>query len=195
MMPLMLAAVFSTVSQEQETASDLSNHSAANCLYVALHALDQNCEIQLSQLLEDLNRSHRTDRLVEMKDFAVNAGFKALPVRTSLESLRIRQKPFLFIANVSDQYFVIVSDVSEDMVAVEDPPRSSRVPVAAFNSRWDQSGLLLSTQELEPESLISDRLWWNRFVYRTAVGVASFAGALVLAAIIRIGWRRWTNKA
>jgi len=177
-----LLALSSPVLAEDVTRQP-ADDCGVNCLFVGLTVLNSSDELSLSlaDLKNRLAPKGQGNSLAQLSSIANELGFQALAIKTTIESLQARQRPFVFIAHMKRDHFVLIFDASPTAVQMVDPPESSTVPVASFKDAWDGTGLLISKQELEPEESLVSRLWWARF------RKTSFYTAMIIVIVILIG--------
>ncbi|MES2793348.1 MAG: cysteine peptidase family C39 domain-containing protein [Planctomycetota bacterium] len=156
----------------------------AQCLYMALKALDfpvasfEEVERRLGPASE-LGYS-----IEQLRTVATLYGMKTLPVLTSLDNLKKRQRPFCCIAHLDSGHFVLIADVNNDSVHVVNPPRtSSELAIPVFLSQWDNQALLLSKENLVPEEQLQSSSSW--FTWTVSI--------LTLLAISVVAWQ-WKSK-
>lgn len=180
----MIFASLSTCCMGAEDAPPL--RCGSHCLYTVMKRFDVG-----PQSFEDLDRelgqpTSAGYSMQQLSDFASGVGLQVQGVNTTLENLRARKGIFACITRVNKNHFVLLVDIGDSEVRLIDPPRSMSIPASTFQARWDGNALLISSVQLEPESDIVLRLWWQRFVYRTAQTVT----IVFMAALGYWGWRR-----
>ncbi len=164
-----------------------TNDCGVSCLFVGLTVLNGNADLSLPDLLNRLSPKGEGNSIAQLSSTANELGFQTLAVSTTLESLRIRQRPFVFIAHMKRDHFVLIADATDTSVQMVNPPTTSNVPAASFVNEWDGTGLLISNEKLEPEESLVSRLWWTAFRRNALYGVAiagALAGLVFLARVI-----------
>jgi ABC-type bacteriocin/lantibiotic exporter with double-glycine peptidase domain len=135
----------------------------AECLYTALVALD----VEPGNYADFLQQAAPTDprglSLGRLAELAEERGLSTLLVETSLANLRRRrdEPPFVCLAHVDGDHFLLIGDIQPQTVWTIDPPAEREVAAAVFQQRWRGHALLLSRQPLRPEAeLPVARDWW-----------------------------------
>jgi ABC-type bacteriocin/lantibiotic exporter with double-glycine peptidase domain len=135
----------------------------AECLYTALVALD----VEPGNYADFLQKAAPTDprglSLGRLAELAEERGLSTLLVETSLANLRRRrdEPPFVCLAHVDGDHFLLIGDIQPQTVWTIDPPAEREVAAAVFEQRWRGHALLLSRQPLRPEDeLPVARAWW-----------------------------------
>ncbi len=124
----------------------------------------------------------------QLADCASQAGLQVLGVKTTLQNLRERRGIFTCIARLNRNHFVLVADIGDSQIRLIDPPGISNIPASTFQTQWDGNAILISSDEIEPESEVASRLWWRGIVYRSArniVVLLALAGGLWVTAKLR----------
>ena len=140
------------------------NDCGCRCLYIAMSALLENPQLSLSNLIEDLKPDNDGTSIGQLEQVAVRVGLNTLAVETSLEALQSRRRPFVAIAHLNHNHFVVISGIDNEGVTTIDPPAVRAVSKSAFESEWSGNVLLLSTQPLEPEKTVSRRIGRTSFL-------------------------------
>jgi ABC-type bacteriocin/lantibiotic exporter with double-glycine peptidase domain len=143
-------------------ADDTDPLCGVNCLYTALVALEKDPGTfdSFLQRFEDIQvRGIALGRLAEV---AEDFGLSTLAVQTTLEGLALRddERPFVCIAHVENQHFVLIADVQPGSVWVVNPPEREVVAEKLFQERWSGHALLLSTRPQRREEALSRRSQW-----------------------------------
>lgn len=167
----------------QERTSDCG----VNTLFVAMHALNEECGVSIDSLRETLVPDAAGNSLEQLRAAAVERGFHAVAVQTSVEALRLRNRPYCCIAHLRSGigHFVLLTDVGEDTVAIADPPRLQEVPLQTFLTEWSGNALLIAPEALQEEADLQRQILWRRRLVSIAYagGVAVVAGVLCWLAI------------
>lgn len=154
-----------------------------NALFVALHTLDNECETKLDALREELSPDAQGNSIEELQAATIHAGFHAIPVKTTLEALQVRHRPFSCIAHLrtGEGHFVLLTDIQDDAVTIADPPQSVTIPRATFLSEWTGNALIVSNMPLEDEASVQSALQWQRFTYAAIrIGLGTAFSAIVI---------------
>ena len=147
------------------------------CLYVGLKALDVPVG-SLSELEDKLGSPVPGGySLGQLAEAAESYGLQTLGVQTSTENLRLRERPFICIAHVDDQHFVLLADMDDRHAWVLDPPAQYTLPLDTLRTRWDGNALLIARNPLLREEDLPRPFPW--------APVLIFAGA---ALILALGW-------
>lgn len=165
-----------------ESGHQPTDDCGVNCLYLGLTVLGTTDELSLDDMRDRLAPSGHGNSIAQLSSVANELGFHSLAVSTTLELLQARSRPFVFIAHMKRDHFVLISDASPTSVQMVDPPEASDVPVASFEDAWDGTGLLISNKELESEESLVSRLWWTQF------RSTSMYAALIVAIVTLIGF-------
>ena len=176
-----LLAALSPVLTEDVTRQP-ADDCGVNCLFVGLTVLNGSDELSLADLKNRLAPNGQGNSLAQLSSMANELGFQTLAVKTTIESLLARQRPFVFIAHMKRDHFVLISDASPTSVKMVDSPEASTVPVTSFVDAWDGTGLLILNQELEPEESLVSRFWWSQF------RKTSIYAALIVSTVALIGF-------
>lgn len=162
-LPLMLLC--GTVRDEPAPRAECG----VNCLYVACLALDPAFPPDLNELRVALQPGSSGVSIAELQRVADAHQVHNLAIRTSLEALQLRSPQFCCIAHLSNDHFVLISEITDTAVHVIDPPGEMTLSAAAFENSWDGTCLLLSTAPLQPEEEIAGKIWWQNFRRRAAM--------------------------
>ena len=177
---LFAATVLQAVAK-QAVAQPGDAECGVRCVFVALHSLDADFELSLSDLRTELAPSAAGNSMNELQNVATACGFQSLGVQTNVEGLKLRNGTAACIAHLKHGHYVIVLDHQAESIVVADPPKTSTVPIITFLSQWSGNVLLISKNEIEREESIQNRLWWRRF--KTRCGYA-LGGALGIAMVV-----------
>ncbi len=184
--PILLASLF---FQTDVRFTD-SNDCGPNCLFVAIIAQAQNSSVSLLDVQKAIPASKKGCSLGDLAQAAEQLGCNAQSVKTSLECLESRAKPFSCIAHLSTGHFVLLSAITDSTVDVIDPPQTFTMPRSQFEASWSRNCLLISNRVLEPEEAIAKRLMTMRWIWRAVYGAAAAAAVLCLFFIWRYMERR-----
>lgn len=153
------------------------------CLYMGLLAM----EIDPGRFADFIEKCGVADArgysVGRLEEIARQHGAETLLVKTTIDNLRLRPTPFVCIAHVDGNHFVIIGDVDDSEVWIVDPPREGGIAKELFVKRWDGTALLLSRSPLASEESLA-RWPWAKMAWVAGIG-------LVLAA----GWSIWKRKA
>jgi hypothetical protein len=110
-------------------------------------------------------------------------------VRTTLERLSLRDRPFAIVAHIDGEHFVNIVDSLPGEIVIVDPPELSRISPAALNARWDGTALLVSLHPLAREEDLHPPLDWRKPAGWTllVVGVAAALWRLFVLRKRRVG--------
>lgn len=183
--------VLPTSMVDEKPTREPADDCGVNCLFVGLTVLNGNADLSLTDLSSRLSPKGEGNSIAQLSSTANDLGFQTMAVSTTLESLQIRERPFVFIAHMKQDHYVLISDATDTAVQMVNPPQTSTVPAASFIEAWDGTGLLISSEKLEPEESLVSRLWWSAFRMNALYAVA-IAGALaVLVFLARALLNRW----
>lgn len=179
---VLIGLVTARMSQAADNESDMN--CGVNCVYVVLKSQLPESGVTLTKLEEKLQPGPQGSSLEQLREAVVDSGLHGLAVRTDLELLRSRPRPFAFIAHLHRGHFVVVADATDDSVRIIDPPRESEVSVAGFQQEWNGDGLLISVNPILSEESHSRNQWWKKLSWRIAAllglcGTIWFALAVV----------------
>lgn len=160
-----------------------------NCLYVALRSLGAE-PASLAEIEERIGRPPVGGyHLKRLKEGAETYGMHTLGVRTSLDNLARRPRPFACIAHYTSGHFVLVTEIVAQGrgVRVIDPPNTAvDLPQETFETLWSGNALLIS-----PVPLIAEEKLPRDFPWRSVlVGLGTLLGFGALGLL----WHRfrWT---
>ncbi len=159
-------------------------HCGANCIYVASKALADRPSAYADVEKSLGSPGPRGYSMGQLADYAKGLGLETLGVKTTLERLQRRRRPFACIGLIDETHFVLVSDVDQSQVHVFDPPKSYSVAHDTFNRSWDGECLLLSTMPLQAEAELDS--WGNWWIWPLGA-----TGGLL---IVLMGWRWFTDR-
>ena len=153
MFPGLIYTILSIIAQvpgdAPKSRDDL--YCGAYCLYVSLRALDVPVA-NLEELEKRLGKPTSMGfSMAAMEQAARSYGIHTSAVTTNLSNLAEREGRLACIALLERQsHFVCISDISDKMVTVIDPPGSSKLSRQSFELIWDGKALLLSNKEIIP---------------------------------------------
>ena len=132
----------------------------AFCVYISLKGLNFPAA-SLEEILSKLGPASPAGySFAELETCAKSYGAQTLGVSTSFENLQRRQRPFACIARLKTGHFVNIIDIAGGAATLIDPPLKKVVPLTTLASQWDNTALLVSTEDLESEeSLIPGWSW------------------------------------
>ena len=168
-----------TLMVDERLNREPTDDCGVNCLFVGLTVLNGNADLSLTDLSNRLSPKGEGNSIAQLSSTANDLGFQTMAVSTTLESLQIRERPFVFIAHMKQDHYVLISDATDTAVQMVNPPQTNTVPAASFVDAWDGTGLLISSEKLEPEESLVSRLWWSAF-RRNALYAVAIAGALAV---------------
>jgi ABC-type bacteriocin/lantibiotic exporter with double-glycine peptidase domain len=171
------------------STSDLTGRSStdcgANCLFAAMYSIDQSKTPRLSVVIEKLSPGLQGNNLDQLRQLAEEQQFPCLAVRTDLETLESRERPFACIAHMKRGHYVIIQDLDKAMITVVDPPRSYSVARDAFAADWSGNCLLIAATALESEGGVTRRTAIRRTLRRGTFVVAFIAALTVGTMVVR----------
>lgn len=173
-MTLFLYCLVADVTAEVRT--ERINECGVNCLFVALHAIDDSCELRLSDLREKYQGRAQGVNLEELVHEARARGYRAMAVATTLAALEARETRFVCIAHLEEGHFVILQGIRGGEVLVVDPPESRVVQRATFSSQWSGACALISATALESEESLARRMESRRVLRQLGL----WAGAVIV---------------
>lgn len=154
------------------------NRCGANCLEVALHALEHP-EAGSGAVDELLGpATEKGYSLGELQSAAEKLDLRTRLVRTSLDNLLLREPGFVCVVPLEGGHFVLLGDYNGRDVWIVDPPGEYSLAVELFQDRWDGIALLMSNSELVPEDGLGDR--WKGWLLILSI---------VLAVACLVAWR------
>ena len=183
-----LAIIVTFVNSPSLCGQEPDKDCGVRCMFVGLHAADEQCGISLAEIRKKLAPGDTGNTMQQLSDLATSAGFQALTLQTSLDAIRMRERPFACIAHLKSGHFVLLADVSEETVDVLDPPRRRKpVPSTTFTSVWSGNVLLISKSPLESEDMINGKLMWltwqKRLFLVFKLMASGFAAYLMIRAL------------
>jgi predicted double-glycine peptidase len=186
---LVLWCIIVIAMQQDLRSQDSDLECGVRCLFVGLHSADDQCTVTLNELRKRLAPGDSGNTLKQLSAAAGTLGFQKLELHTTLDALRVRQRPFVCIAHLKSNHFVLLADITDETIDLLDPPNSlTTVPVSTFTSAWSGNVLLLSKSPLEGEDVIKRRLRWITFQERLVLGLKILAAGMVGFLVIRGGW-------
>lgn len=131
------------------------------CLTVGLNSLGVGTDLKSieSKLGEPDARGYS---FLQLKEAANRFGLKTLLAETSIEQLLYRKnklgESFVCISHLKKEHYVVLYDVTENLVKFCDPPELRQLDIPVFNKVWDGNVLLISRKDLKSENdVASDR--------------------------------------
>jgi ABC-type bacteriocin/lantibiotic exporter with double-glycine peptidase domain len=176
-----LPAERATVPVSAEVADAEKPLCGAYCLYVGLLAL----EIPVGDLDQVQDRLGPPPKpgysFAQLAKAAESFGAHTLGVQTTLEQLDARPQRFVCIGHLRSNHFVIIANISPDLVTYCDPPAEGSMPQLTFNALWDGQALLLAREPLIPEEEIVVRSARSAFVWwLLGAGILGIGGYILL---------------
>lgn len=175
-------AVMLTARCQAQSQGEADLLCGVECLYVGLLVLEIDPGTFSTFVEKCGDVDARGFSLGRLDEIAKEHQANTLLVSTSLENLSRREKPFVCIAHVDQNHYVVIGDADRNGVWIVDPPHEGPVSREVFANRWDGKALLLSRSPLAPEESLNGWPW-----LRIAIAVGAFL-------VLWTGWTVWSRR-